>query len=752
MRCFLCFFLFTNLAFAQTYTRETYVHRENVNPDHPWANYKDSERFTIWFSGNASDCGDLTEAQATTALSELEHIFDIFVTREGFPPPYADNATKYKMGAWVLRCNEGHAFGGTIGTPRMPGMWLAKGAVSDKWALAHEFMHGLAAMTGGMSGGSTNQGTNFTGWFHESHANLTPHLVYPSEMHYCAEMYTRTAQLYLGSTRNRYCNWQFFEYLIHKGGAGYVNDIWTRNNPPGSDPFTEIMRINNVSQSEFGDLFGDFAIKSVIWDINAGSVHPVAEYANRGSAFFRAAFNKSLGNPDERFKRPRYTYLEALDGENAADNRYVSPFATSPQRYGYNIIRLYPDIATGTVTVRFRGDVQTQNNMPSYEKKLNLEPAAANLPDNPGSDWRYGLVAVKGNAQAASGTVTARYSELMRFSDGYPDVSITLQSGEEQLYLVVAATPAIHHKISWDQFYYTIYRFPYMVEINGAKPEGFQAKSNTGFSQHSNGGGWVQTPSRVAATAYVGPNARVEGTSAQVQGNARIEGRAVVKGGTVSGNAIVKDYAMVAGGTITDRAIISEGANIFNGQISGDAKVHGAANIVNSGVRISGNAEVGGVVLLDAATILSGTAQLLGDGEVYGISASSGVYYGLVDDGVIGSNQHGANRTEPPVEVTKPRSLTWYGDNPDPGETNIFAAMPRAQFFNLNNKGIFSYNLGEASSANLKIFNSSGKLLKSIPLSGAQGSVDIQINSRQILFWKVELPSGRFVGKAFPHI
>jgi carbonic anhydrase/acetyltransferase-like protein (isoleucine patch superfamily) len=289
----------------------------------------------------------------------------------------------------------------------------------------------------------------------------------------------------------------------------------------------------------------------------------------------------------------------------------------------------------------------------------------------------------------------------------------------------VAATPTIHHKISWDQFYYTIYRFPYMVEINGAKPEGFQTE------------GVVERTATVDATAYVGPNARVLG-NAQVRNNARIEGRAVVKGGTVSGNAVVKDYAMVAGGTITDRAIVSEGANIFNGQISGDAKIHGAANIVHSGVRISGNAQVGGVVLLDAATILSGTAQLLGDGEVYAINASSGVYYGLVDAGVIGDNQYGGNRMEPPMEVTKPRSMKW-PDEP----TNIFAVKPNVQFFKLSNSGVFSYNLGEASSANLKIFDGRGRLLKAMPLSGSQGVVNVQLGSARVLFWRVELPNGK---------
>jgi hypothetical protein len=758
----LTFFL-SVVAFAQV-QREVYQIRANQDADHPWKDSINSERFTVWYSNNAEDCASITEANAKTALNELEKIFDVYM-REGFAPPYAANATKYKMGVYVLRngsnctnavgtrfcggtstCSEGHAFGGLAGNA--PGMWLSSGAVSDQWALAHEFMHGLQSKAGGMGGGSTNQGTNFRGWFFESHANLMPHLVYPRSadtqngVHYCAEMYTRTAELYLGSTRNRYCNWQFFEFLIHKRGTKIVNDIWTSSGVSNHDPFSEVMRQNSISQSEFGDLFGEFATKAVIWDINNGSVHPNADYKARGSALFRASFNKNLGNPDERFKRPRYTYLEALDSTDGANGRFVSPFAFSPQRYGYNIIRLYPDAATGTVTVHFRGDVQTKNYIQNYSKKLNLEPAVTYLPYDPGSDWRYGLVAVKGNAQATGGTVTARYSELKRASDGNPDISIQMQT-DETLYLVVAATPTVHHKISWDQFYYTVYRFPYMVEINGAKPEGFQTVTNPTGSKHSNGGGFVQSTATVDATVYIGPNARVLGT-AQVKGSARIEGRAVVKGNAqVSGSAVVKDYAMIAGGKVYDRAVVSDGASVFNGDVYGDAKIHGAAIISNSGAKIYGNAQVGGVVLIDAATNLSGTAQLLGDGEVYNITATSGVYYGLVDAGVIGNSQHKFDAV--PTEVTKPRSMTWYGDSTV--TANIIVAMPSVKFFNLNNSGIFSYNLGEETSGKLKIYNSRGSLLKTLPLNGAYGTVDIQINTRQVLLWKVEAQSGRLIGQ-----
>jgi hypothetical protein len=772
--------MFAFPASSQQGAPEVFAARANQNPDHQWRDSVNSNRFTVWYSEDPGDCARVTRTQATAALDELERIYDVFVHREGFPPPYAANAARYKMGVYVLRngtnctnapnticgrapccngtttCSEGHAFGGTIGNPRAPGMWLSAGAVSDRWALAHEFMHGLQAMAGGMSGGNTNQGTNFRGWFHESHANLMPHLVYPGQsgdaengVHFCAEMYTRMAHLYLGSTRNHYCNWQFFEYVIHRMGTGAINDLWLR--PPTSvtnhDPFTELMRQNNMSQSEFGDLFGDFAKRAVIWDLNQGSVHPVPAYANRGSALFRSRFNRSLGNPDEMFKRPRHTYLEALDGEDAEDNRYVVPFAVAPQRYGFNIIRVYPEEGASTITVRFRGDVQTQNNIRNYRKNLNLEPAAEHLPDDPGSDWRYGLVAVRGDAAATGGTVTARYSELMRASDGNPDVSIDIRSGETQFYLVVAATPTVHHRISWDQFYYTIYRFPYMVEINGAKPEGFQPVTNLPAGRrHANGGGFVASTATVDATAYVGPNARVLGT-AQVRNRARIEGRAVVRGSAqVRDSAVVRDYALVAGGQIYDGAVIADGANIYNAQVYGNARVDGAPSISNANARIHGNARVGGVCWIRDPINISGTAQFLGDGEVHNVTATSGVYFGLISAGHIGQSQHGGNRTEPPVEVTAPRSMRWYGD----AATSVSASAARrqpARQFAFDNRGTLRYNLGGLPSANLKVFDSRGRVVKTMQLSGAHSSVNTNVNAAsQMLFWRVEA-GGRILGQ-----
>ncbi|MCL2283287.1 MAG: DUF6055 domain-containing protein, partial [Fibromonadales bacterium] len=516
------------------------------------------------------------------------------------------------------------------------------------------------------------------------------------------EVYTRQAHFHLGYAHTRYNNWLFLEYFTDTKGMPFINYVWnnayrpTDPNRNSADPFGEIMRVHSISQKEFGDMIGDFGMKNVIYDY-------------KRKAQFRNAYNAS--SVIERHRYHRFTYLEALDSTGGANGRFVVPFAFAPQRYAFNIIRLYPD-ESNTVKIRFRGDVQTKNNIPNYTKQADLEPHANFLLDDPGSDWRYGLVAVKGDATSASATVTARYSELKRASDGNPDLSITLESGETQLYLVVAATPTANHQIKWDQYYYTIYRFPYMVEITGAKPEGFQQITGAGAA-HANGGGFVASTANVAASAFVGPNAKVMGGT--VSGSARIEGYAVVKGGTVSGNAVVSD-----------------GAVVWEGEVSENARVHGSSFIYGSGTKVRGNAQVGGTSWLSGGT-LSGEAQMLGDGRG-SLTASSGVYFPK-DDGSA-NDPEGASRKSAPIEVTKPRSMAWYGDDV-PTKLSIASHIGK-QSFSLNSKGIFTYNLGDAKSANLRIFDSRGRLLKTIRLQGTQGSVDIQMNTMRVLFWRVE--------------
>lgn len=262
------------------------------------------------------------------------------------------------------------------------------------------------------------------------------------------------------------------------------------------------------------------------------------------------------------------------------------------------------------------------------------------------------------------------------------NLEIETKANDKALWLTVTATPKDLYTITWDQFYYTIYRYPYMIRMENGKPEGYEPNAwkpaSTSGAKHANGGGWVSTKANVAATVYVGPDAVVNGGT--ISGNARIEDFAVVNGGTISGKAVVRGRALVTAGTISDNAVLEDDAWLVSGSITGHAKVGALSIIVNT--TVTDDAQVQGVMWAVADKKLSGTAQLRGDLENnFTKELTKGVFYGMVDDGMLADANYGANRTAAAAEATADFSAArWYtidedvvkpeepGDDTKPGE------------------------------------------------------------------------------------
>ena len=248
----------------------------------------------------------------------------------------------------------------------------------------------------------------------------------------------------------------------------------------------------------------------------------------------------------------------------------MSPFYWAPQRWGYNVVRLHPDAGATSVTVTFRGVTQ----------------------GGASSGWRWGLVATD------NALTTSRYSAVQQGSDGQLSFCV---NPNESLWMVVVGAPTAMQKIIWDQPYPSIYRFPYMVQLGGAWPEGFRNGQPdacpSGTQRHSNGGGCA--PANLPASVYVGPYAQVLG--GMVSGNARIEDQAVIQSG-----------ARVSGGTVGALSVLYR----FN--VSGSA-------VVQTSFYPPGFFETG--------QGLSGSARLFGDVEYrgQGLNRTSGAFYGFVD-------------------------------------------------------------------------------------------------------------------------
>jgi hypothetical protein len=528
--------------------------------------------------------GTITSQQCADATKTLEEV--IWPTYFGspifFPEPYCSSATKWKA-SMVVHSDYGLT-GGGWGSGYM-GMWVGPGATADHWGLAHEFMHAVQSQTKGLGcGGAASN--NFCGWIHESHANFMPHQLteYRSNVH-CSELLANAPHLYLGSTRDRYCNWQFMEFLKDKYCYQAVNDIWL-SAKPSNDPFTNIATTRGWNTSQLNDFFGEWAMHNVTWDYRNP---PPTSGGNQG-----ATYRSSYGAITDTSKAERRLRLTRLDPLDAPNRRYVVPSLQAPQRWGYNVVRLWPDAGATTVTVTFRGVIQS----------------AAN------SDWRWGLVATD------SAIATPRYSALQRGEGGV--LKFCVQPGES-LFLVVMGTPSVQQQIVWEQLYPTIYRYPYMVQIDGAAPDGFQANApnpSADGMRWGNGGGWVATGASVAQGAYVGPYA-------------------AVLGGTVGATARIEDHAVVVAGTVTSGTV-------------------GGLTVLPTGATVNGSAKVVlswpyGPGWFERPQTIGGTAQAIGDMELRGAGTnkSSGVVCGFVD-GSIDDNCSMGDVTTPPPYTWRP--------------------------------------------------------------------------------------------------
>ena len=520
---------------------------------------------------------DVTLAQAQAAGDFLENVLwkNYLGSPIFWPEPDCNSTVKRKTSIHII---EGGLFGGC--NQGRPGIWVGAGALQDHWGLGHEWTHALQCMTPGFpecgAGGC---------WLNESHANFMSHQLpeYRSDVH-CSEMLANAPHLYYGSTRDRYCNWQFFEFLKDKYCYSAVNEMWTATAPNGQrDPWGKLMRNMGWDIEQLNDVFGEWALHNITWDYRNP---PPTDLSNQGPIYRREyAPLTNVARPERRL---RITALEPLDADYAKHRRFVSPYLWAPQRWGYNVVRLYPDPGATSVRVTFRGVTQ---------------PEAS-------SGFRFGLVATD---QELS---TPRYSTLQRGTDAELEFCVT---PGESLWLVVMATPTELQHIVWDQAYPSIYRYPYMVELDRAWPESFvggvPGACATG-ERHENGGGCA--PAELPASVYVGPYAQVLGGN--VSGNARIEDHAVVLGG-----------ATVSGGTVGGLSVL----NRFT--VSGTARVQ--TTFYPAGFFEGGQG-------------LSGSGRLYGDVEYrgQGLNRNAGEFFGYVD---------AATPTQPIAEVTLAPPYAW---------------------------------------------------------------------------------------------
>ncbi|WP_332818964.1 Svx/AvrXca family virulence/avirulence protein [Sphingopyxis sp.] len=547
--------------------------------------------------------GDLVPmADARTAGEHLEFVWGEFIDRIGFPEPDCRDTEKRKANIYVAA---DYGLSGGADELGQMGMWIGPGGVRDRFGLAHEFAHALQAKTGAYRASPYSQ------WLWESHANWMALQLpeFRSNTH-CSVLSVNYPHLYYGSSRVRYCNWQFLEYIKNRFGYPAVNALWSDApkdmdaEGTSADPIAVLMRSRGWTLAQLNDAFGDWAMRNASWDY----VNP--DGTDQG-AVYRREYGGYEAQAGDRLRRT--TILDPIDLDR---RRFAVPAAWAPQRWGYNIVRLHPDADASSVTVTFRGVTQDASATAALPGLAN-EPAA--IPP-PSSGWRWGIVAVGGSGRA-------RYSPLERGADG--QATLPLLHGDQGLYLIVMGAPDSFHHIGAEQPYYSIYRYPWMAAFEGALPEGFQPGASapaSGGHRHPNGGGWVAAGATVDPTAYVGPWARV--LSGSVRDHARVEDHAVVDGGQLLGNARVSGLSVIRGNTIVKERARVDTAFVGLGEFERDI-------------------------------VLSGTAQNVGDVEQRGASFTKGVYYGFVDQAAADDPARGARLAASVAEITAKPVYIW---------------------------------------------------------------------------------------------
>lgn len=555
----------------------------------------------------------VSDALAQTAGNTLEMIWTNHTQSVGFKEPYCNQTQKFKVNVHI-----DPTFGLTGGGTGVadPAFWISPASLTDHWGLAHEFTHALQFAAQGL------RDTPYGGWFWEDHANFMAHTLpefHESNVH-CSELMVDFPHIYLGSTRVRYCSWQFLEFLKDKYCYSAVNNLWTQApslGAPGyqsADPWVVMAQTQNWNTAQLNDFFGEYMLHNVTWDYrNPDGTDSGPQYRTG----YGPMTDKTGGA--EGWRQRRTTRLDPLaSGTPDGSNRYVTPPTWAPQRWGYNLVQLFPTKGARFVKVTFRGVLQDQAANTQFGSYANQPSSIA----PPSSDWRWGLVA------ADSTGTHARYSALQSGSDG--TLSFVINPNDAQIWLMVMATPQASNSVIWDQMYYSLYRYPWMVQLDNAVPEGFQAgdRPSTGGQLWPNGGGWVASVAHVDPTVYVGPQASVLGGT--VTGQARIEDHAVVVNAMVGDNAVVRGISVLAGG-IT---------------VSGNAQV-------NTTFQPPGTYE--------PLQVLTGSAQLIGDVELRGVglNVSQGVFYGFVDAPTSQDVNQGSLRTAPVPEVTAAPAYVW---------------------------------------------------------------------------------------------
>ncbi|MBW8014971.1 MAG: hypothetical protein FVQ82_02215 [Planctomycetes bacterium] len=496
---------------------------------------------SMWDEAENPNPGDDIGARIlATQLDKLETVYTYMNEKSGKHLPLVSNdenkrgdGRKYK---WIVGNGWGGAWSGS--SP----FGLGYGIFYAGYDNPHEYTHGTDG----------HQMNSITGQWWETHANFQVSWLGNPQVNPVTNC-PKHAHVYPTTGGNYYHSYLIWDHLVESPEYGglYVTRMWNMGPSSGANgngsvfPPRAMTALEPSPATPFDHEWVKMAARNITWDYPS---HP--EYASTWNNWGEKKYNH----------RKHYTLLNEVP--YLATGWYEPPKWRTPQQHGYNICAL--EANAGPVTADLNGFYDASHD----------------------SEWTAMFVAVDNG--------TPRYGEI--FNTQSPG-SFEVLAGDDELYLVVAATPQIIMEIgifsnqgeaNTDYRGASKDRFPYQVKLTGTTPKAslwIPSTAKNGF---------------IAASAYVAPTAYIA-SGAQVLDNARVEDYAQVYG-TVSGNAVVSGYAYInSGAIVTDNALVSDHAIIRGGSsIYGNARVLEHADI--HGVPIydyavcKGNSEVSGPI------------------------------------------------------------------------------------------------------------------------------------------------------------
>ena len=510
---------------------------------------------SMWYeSANPKPDDDIATRVKTKQLPELEAVYTYLNERSGKHLPLVSKDEAKRGDGRKYKWIVGNGWGGSW-SGWCPELGLGFGITYTGHCNPHEYIHGS----------DSHQMGSITGQWWEAHANFQVSWLGKPQVNPVTNC-PKHAHVYPTTGGNYYHSYLIWDHLVDtpEFGGLFVTRLWNRGPKAGSGkqnlvfPPKGMAEMDPSPETPFSQEWVKMAARNITWDYPR---HP--EYAKV--------------YPNQKYNtRKHYTLLEKVPYLEAG--WYEPPAWRTPQQFGYNISPL--EVKVGTVTADLKGFVSEEHM----------------------SDWSAMFVAVKDGKP--------RYGEIFTTA---AKGSFKVVAGDEELYLVVVATPEnimpqgifVHDPLG-DYRKPGKDRFPYQVKLSGTAPKVSQ---------------WRPKPEihgEVARTAYVSPTAYID-AKAKVLGNARVEDFATVYG-TVQDNAVVSGYTTIeAKATVRDDARVTDYAILREGATVGDtARVMEHADI-NRGIKISnyavckGNAEVNGPV--HGSAIIDGNYIKNGDRE-----------------------------------------------------------------------------------------------------------------------------------------